>query len=275
MPVYSCHRGDCDNLALQEPGCFVLQDALGRDWLCVETGLSEIPADAGAVVEELVRAQALAHKHGLSAEGSSQTWIVAPHLIGLRRALVLATYPPAAESRARALNAGRWQEWGEGFDTAAGFRASARDGARAVEAQGASAAEAWYRLAQKVLKEGSPMTPPIQSDLVPLKDDGRGGLRVGKSRVSLDTVINEYEQGADPEGIVAAYPTLELADVYAVIAYYLRHQGEVKDYLRKRGEEAAELRREIEARQPGRADLRARLLARRDRQEQDHASARG
>jgi len=118
------------------------------------------------------------------------------------------------------------------------------------------------------------MTQPIQADPVPLRADERGALRVGNSRVLLDTLVNEYDNGADPEGIVNAYPTLQLADVYAVIAYYLRHQDEVNDYLRKRQAEAAELRREIESRQPGRAELRAKLLARRDRQEQRHASAR-
>ena len=119
------------------------------------------------------------------------------------------------------------------------------------------------------------MTPPLQADPVPLRADERGGLRVGDSRVSLDTVIHEYENGADPEGIVNAYPTLRLADVHAVVAYYLNHQDEVKDYLQRREKEAAELRREIESRQPGRAELRAKLLARRSRQEQGHASAGG
>jgi uncharacterized protein (DUF433 family) len=119
------------------------------------------------------------------------------------------------------------------------------------------------------------MTPPIQGDPVPLRDDGRGGLRVGDSRVSLDTVIFEYENGADPEGIVNAYPTLQLVDVYAVLAYYHRHRDEVNDYLRKREAEAAELRKQIEAGQPGRATLRAKLEARRNQQEQGHAPARG
>lgn len=116
------------------------------------------------------------------------------------------------------------------------------------------------------------MTPPLQADAVPLRADERGALRVGDSRVSLDTVVNEYENGADPEGIVNAYPTLRLADVYAVIAYYLRHQDEVQGYLRTRQAEAAELRREIESRQPGRAGLRAKLLARQARRDQENAS---
>jgi uncharacterized protein (DUF433 family) len=118
------------------------------------------------------------------------------------------------------------------------------------------------------------MIPPIAPEPVPLLADGRGGLRIGESRVSLDTVIGEYEEGADPEGIVTAYPTLQLGDVYAVLAYYLRHRDEVDAYLRRREAEADALQREIEGRQTDRAGLRERLLARRRRQEQGNAAAR-
>lgn len=116
------------------------------------------------------------------------------------------------------------------------------------------------------------MVLPFPTDPVPLREDGRGGFRVGDSRVPLDVVLDEYENGSDVESIVNAYPTLRLADVYAVIAYYLRHQEEVKAYIREREATAAELRREIESRQSGRGDLRARLLARRGQQENGHAS---
>jgi uncharacterized protein (DUF433 family) len=119
------------------------------------------------------------------------------------------------------------------------------------------------------------MTPTIEAEPVPLRADERGALRVGDSRVTLDVLINEYEEGADPEGIVNSFPTLRLADVYAVIAYYLRHKETVDDYLRKRQVEAAALRREIESCQPNKAELRAKLMARRDRQENGHASAGG
>lgn len=57
---------------------------------------------------------------------------------------------------------------------------------------------------------------------------------------------------------------MSLPDVYAVIAYYLRHRAEVEHYLATRASEHADLRREIEAR-PGYQDLRARLLARLDK----------
>ena len=93
--------------------------------------------------------------------------------------------------------------------------------------------------------------PPIHADPVPLRADERGGLRVGDSRILLDLVVDEYHNGTDPEGMVRAYPTLDLADVYAVIAYYLRHRQELDEYLRGREAEAAELRRQIESQQPG------------------------
>lgn len=102
----------------------------------------------------------------------------------------------------------------------------------------------------------------IQPEPVPLRTDEQAAVRVGGSQVLLDVVIREFSNGADPEGIAHGYPTLDLADVYAVIAYYLRHQKEVDDYLQARREEAEKLRQEIEAKQPGRADLRAKLLAR-------------
>jgi hypothetical protein len=36
--------------------------------------------------------------------------------------------------------------------------------------------------------------------------------------------IREFNNGADPEALAHGYPTLQLQDVYAVIAYYLRHR---------------------------------------------------
>ena len=117
------------------------------------------------------------------------------------------------------------------------------------------------------------MSLTIQSDPVPLRTDEHGVIRVGDSQVLLDIVIREFNNGSDPEGIAHGYPTLALADVYAVIGYYLRHREEVDRYLQRRREEAEQLRKEIEAKQPGRADLRAKLLARKAQQELEHASS--
>jgi uncharacterized protein (DUF433 family) len=117
------------------------------------------------------------------------------------------------------------------------------------------------------------MNMPIQAVAVPLYDDGQGGLRVSGTRVLLERIIHAFEDGATPEGIVQSYDTLQLADVYAVLTWYLRHKGQVEDYLRKREGEAEAIRRTIEAKQPDRAELRARLMARRAQKERGNAPA--
>jgi uncharacterized protein (DUF433 family) len=112
---------------------------------------------------------------------------------------------------------------------------------------------------------------PLHADLPPLRVDQGGAVRVGNSRISLDLVVEQYENGMTPEDMVRAYDTLALADVYAVIAYYLRHRDEVRAYLKRRNEEAESLRATIEADRPriGREEL----LARRRATETDHAPA--
>lgn len=106
------------------------------------------------------------------------------------------------------------------------------------------------------------MSLSLQAKPVPLRTDEHGVMRVGETRVSLDTVIFAFNQGSTPEEIVSDYSTLDFSDVYAVIAYYLQNQAEVEDYLRARGEQREEVRRETEARFP-QAGIRERLLARR------------
>jgi uncharacterized protein (DUF433 family) len=102
-----------------------------------------------------------------------------------------------------------------------------------------------------------------QAESPPLHEDASGAMRVGTSRVLLELVIQAFQNGATPETIVQQYSTLALADVYAVIAYYLRHREEVEAYLTGREHQAEEVRRKIESRQGDLSDIRARLLARR------------
>lgn len=99
---------------------------------------------------------------------------------------------------------------------------------------------------------------------VPLETTSDGGIRVGGTRVSLDSVIFAFKEGSTPEEIVQQYPTLGLADVYAVISYYLQHPDEVEEYLAARRQRAQELRQEIESRFDPHG-IRERLLARRRR----------
>ena len=117
--------------------------------------------------------------------------------------------------------------------------------------------------------EGSAGPLPLHAERPPLRVDEGGAVRVGKSRVSLDLVVEQYENGMTPEDMVRAYDTLGLADVHAVIAYYLRHRDEVRAYLKRRAEEAEALRAKIEAERPRVA--REELLARRSARGTDHA----
>lgn len=102
----------------------------------------------------------------------------------------------------------------------------------------------------------------LQTEVPPLRWDASGALRIGHSRVLLELVIRAFQDGATPEAIAQRYPTAALADVYAVIAYYLRHREDIEAYLAEREQQAQEVRQRIESQQGDLADLRGRLLAR-------------
>jgi uncharacterized protein (DUF433 family) len=96
---------------------------------------------------------------------------------------------------------------------------------------------------------------------VPLSKDEAGVMRIAGTRVSLDSVIYAFDEGATPEEIVQQYPTLNLADIYSVLSYYLQNRAEVENYLEQRNARRHELKKEIEARFPP-DGLRERLLSR-------------
>jgi uncharacterized protein (DUF433 family) len=106
------------------------------------------------------------------------------------------------------------------------------------------------------------MKPLTFTQIVPLVQEDDGTVHVTGSRVTLDTLVGAFQKGATAEQIQDSYPALSLAQIYAVIAYYLEHQADVKDYLKLRRQEAASIRNEIEEHQDAR-DFRARLRARR------------
>ncbi len=98
---------------------------------------------------------------------------------------------------------------------------------------------------------------PIVAEPAPLRLDEGGTVRIGSSRITLDLVIEQYENGMTPERMVQAYDTLQLADAYAAIAYYLRHREEVRAYLTRREHAAAAFQSQIEANRtiPSREEL--------------------
>lgn len=102
----------------------------------------------------------------------------------------------------------------------------------------------------------------VEAQSPPLEADSSGTMRVGGTRVTLDTVVHAFEQGHSAEEIVSDFPVLKLADVYAVISYYLNNRAEVERYLQQQEKDAEEIWRKIEA-MPGYHEFRELLRARR------------
>lgn len=96
----------------------------------------------------------------------------------------------------------------------------------------------------------------------PLREEADGAVRVGNTRVLLEMVIWSFQDGATAETMVERFSTLSLADVYAVIAYYLRHRSEVETYLSRRQQQGDEVETLIRKQQGDLGDVRSRLLAR-------------
>ncbi|MDQ2809425.1 MAG: DUF433 domain-containing protein [Chloroflexota bacterium] len=105
------------------------------------------------------------------------------------------------------------------------------------------------------------MTLELVQDALPLRVATNDVVLVGQTRVPLDNVVYAFDNGATPEEIVARYPTLQLADVYAVISFYLRHRAAVQAYIQAGEAQSAQLLAQY-ATPPAMAALRDRLPAR-------------
>jgi len=105
------------------------------------------------------------------------------------------------------------------------------------------------------------MTLLIEAQPLPLMLEKEGTIRVGGTRVTLDTLIYAFLEGATAEEIAYQYPSLDLSDVYSVIGYYLSHRPKVDAYIRERKITAREIRQENEIKFAPNG-IRNRLLAR-------------
>ena len=74
------------------------------------------------------------------------------------------------------------------------------------------------------MDEGRAMTLVIDTEPVPVAVDADGVARVGGTRVTLDTLVAAFEQGATAEEIAQQYPSLGLADVYSVTSARFRRR---------------------------------------------------
>lgn len=104
----------------------------------------------------------------------------------------------------------------------------------------------------------------------PLREEESGAVRVGDTRVALESVIVAFQNGSSPEEIVLQYPALKLEDVYAVLAYYLRHRALFDAHIEQAEREANELFERLESVYPT-AELRQRIRERAQKHLQQHA----
>jgi hypothetical protein len=75
MPVYTCFQGDCDYIALEKAGVFALQDALGRNWLCVVSsrqrlGEPLVTEEERKALEDFDYLQGVMDEKGFAKEGT-------------------------------------------------------------------------------------------------------------------------------------------------------------------------------------------------------------
>jgi uncharacterized protein (DUF433 family) len=88
------------------------------------------------------------------------------------------------------------------------------------------------------------------------------GYYVTGTRVSLASIVHQFQEGSAPETIRQNFPTLSLEQVYGAIAFYLGHQKEIENYLQRIAEKWEQI--EHDAR-PSDPDLHRRLHEARQR----------
>lgn len=101
----------------------------------------------------------------------------------------------------------------------------------------------------------------IETEVTPLSIEASGTIRVGGTRVTLDSILASFHAGATAEEIAVQFPAVPLADIYHAIGYYLRHTADVDAYLADRARLREAVVAENQARWPS-VGLRARLLGR-------------
>ena len=97
---------------------------------------------------------------------------------------------------------------------------------------------------------------------IPLETNEQGVIRVKGTRVSLDSILHAFNEGATAEEIVLRFPTCAIEDIYTILSWALNNPQFVTEYLglqtAKRNPLEAEIKQDFTS-----SGLRERLLARR------------
>jgi uncharacterized protein (DUF433 family) len=93
-----------------------------------------------------------------------------------------------------------------------------------------------------------------------LTQDADGYIHVTRHRIGLQDLVYYYNEGYSPEALLDAFPTLSLALVHKVVAFYLEDKLAVDAYMAT-CEAEVERQRVVAPRGPDSAELRRRLAS--------------
>jgi uncharacterized protein (DUF433 family) len=99
----------------------------------------------------------------------------------------------------------------------------------------------------------------FEPEAPPLHLDDGGTCRVARTRVTLESILSLFRRGDTAQEIHQAFPTVPLSEIYATIAYYLKHKEEVDAYLKEAEEIEERVRRQIDSQFP--EELREKIAA--------------
>jgi uncharacterized protein (DUF433 family) len=88
-----------------------------------------------------------------------------------------------------------------------------------------------------------------------------GYMHATSHRIGLEDLVSYYNEGYSPEALLDVFPTLPLALIHKLIAFYLENQAEVDAYVAT-CEAEMERQRAVTPRGPDVAELRRRLATR-------------
>ncbi len=107
-------------------------------------------------------------------------------------------------------------------------------------------------------------------------EERNGEYYVAHTRVPIGVVITAWERGDTPERIVQQFPSLSLADVYGVIAYFLDHEEDLRTHFARLRDEYERAREAARAERPDfYADLQGRIAAVRQAHAEDDDEDQG
>ena len=87
-------------------------------------------------------------------------------------------------------------------------------------------------------------------DTVPLVQLENGAVRVRNSRVTLETIVIRMQVGDTVEDIHRGFPTVSVAQIKDILAWYFDNQADVDEYIQQLQAEAERIFQWFESR-PG------------------------